>query len=111
MQLHLKDESSSLHKNYAGDQLTDWIPGTIVPERPGLYQLRQGSQLYNGKFDGAHWTMFQGVSSFRLSVFQLKSIKWRGLNFQPPVANANADFSKGWVFDSRDPRCPRPLIE
>jgi hypothetical protein len=102
---------STLHKSYSADQLTDWRPGTKNPDTPGWYQLLHGNLLYDGKYDGAHWTMFQGFSSFRLNAFQLKSIKWRGLNFKTPIQKPLTSKSGGWVFDWRDPRGPRPLTD
>lgn len=106
MEKHL---DSTLHKNYSDDQLTGWFPGNKPPFHPGLYQLLLGRELYNGKFNGTYWMMFQGVSGFRLNEFQLKSIKWRGLNFKPSMEKAAEDFSKGWVFDWRNPGVFRPF--
>lgn len=106
------DGPSTLHKKYSADQLTEWKPSTEVPESPGIYQLCQGKQLYDGAYDGTQWTMYQGTTPYRLNAFQLKAIKWRGLNFKPaPVEMIKKDFSRGWVFDWRDPGGPRPLTD
>lgn len=72
--------------DYSEEQLTPWFPGSVLPARPGLYQVKQLSplKLMNGWYEDGRWKLLDGVSVYP-PIKLTNQMQWRGLNFEPKI--------------------------
>lgn len=72
--------------DYSEEQLTPWFPGTVLPERPGLYQLKQlrPPKLMKGWYEDGRWKLMDGLSVYS-PIKLTNQLQWRGLNFEPKI--------------------------
>ena len=72
--------------DYSEEQLTPWFPGTVLPVRPGLYQVKQlrPLKLMNGWYEDGRWKLLDGLSVYPPTKLT-NQLQWRGLNFEPKI--------------------------
>ena len=72
--------------DYSEEQLTPWFPGTVLPARPGLYQVKQLSpvKLMKGWYEDGRWKLMEGPSVYPPTKLN-NQLQWRGLNFEPMI--------------------------
>ena len=70
--------------NYSEEQLTPWFSGTVLPVRPGLYQVKQLTplKLMNGWYENGRWRLIDGLLIYP-QIKLTNQLHWRGLNFEP----------------------------
>ena len=89
---------------YTDEQLTPWFSGTVLPFRPGRYQvkLRNPLKIVTGVFQDGQWKLLDGLSVYP-SIKPSSQLEWRGLNFEPKNEPKSSSGSFELTMDWRGP--------
>lgn len=68
-------------------EFTPWLPGTVNPARPGVYQRRiDGYNVWYSRWDGTHWYCIDDLPEYAAQETQpswIMNRPWRGLKHNP----------------------------
>jgi hypothetical protein len=94
-------------KEFSEDDKSDWLPGTLVPERDGVYERRFDDHTDMSRFEGGLWyrgdfTVDEALCQPHVSNYQADrdnaiDFEWRGLKANPNVVASEAP---GLALDS-----------